>query len=120
MATDYNIYSEFDIQKHKDTFIQYMECLIDENGTVHYAVPSHVEKACRMACEKLQVTRDEITALCPREFYYAWLEWLLMQTHSVAIWYDGLCGTPNQKQKAMLRKLKLAGIYRGPIEKPNR
>lgn len=37
----YTLYSKFDIDKHAETFINYLEVIIDENGVVHYAVPSH-------------------------------------------------------------------------------
>ena len=34
----YDIYSKFDIDKHAEVFLNYLEVVIDENGIVHYAV----------------------------------------------------------------------------------
>ena len=36
---EYSVYSPFDIKKHQETFINYLEVLILEDGTVDYAVP---------------------------------------------------------------------------------
>lgn len=40
----YDIYCAFDLEKHKQTYVQYLEVVILEDGTVEYAVPSHQEK----------------------------------------------------------------------------
>lgn len=40
---EYNLYCKFDIQKHKETYKNYLEVIIDEEGSIHYAVPSHQE-----------------------------------------------------------------------------
>ena len=37
----YNVHSEFDLKKHKEKFINYLEVVIEPNGKIHYAVPSH-------------------------------------------------------------------------------
>lgn len=34
----------FDIETHKKTFIDYLEVIIRPDGTVEYAVPSHMYK----------------------------------------------------------------------------
>ncbi|GAB6761703.1 hypothetical protein [Bacillus cereus] len=34
----------FDIETHKKCFVDYLEVVIDEEGTVMYATPSHQEK----------------------------------------------------------------------------
>lgn len=36
----YDIYCAFDLEKHKQTYVQYLEVVILEDGTVEYAVPS--------------------------------------------------------------------------------
>lgn len=51
MEEEYNLYSKFDIQKHKENYINYLEVLILENGEVEYAVPSHQDKAVALACK---------------------------------------------------------------------
>ena len=40
----YDIYCAFDLEQHKQTYVQYLEVVILEDGTVEYAVPSHQEK----------------------------------------------------------------------------
>lgn len=112
----YSLHSEFDIQKHKATFTGYLEVIIDENGTVMYAVPSHQEKAIALAEEKLGKTRQEISDMCPREFYFDYLNWLLSLTGSIAVWNESVSASEiTAKQVAVLRKLKLNGLYRGKI-----
>lgn len=37
----YDVYSKFDIDKHAENFINYLEVVIDPLGVVNYAVPSH-------------------------------------------------------------------------------
>lgn len=112
----YGIYSEFDIEKHRKTFVQYLEVVIDANGKVMYAVPSHQEKCIALACKKLGVTRDELNAMCPREYYFDFMRWLCKVSGAMAVW-NGRCEywEPTVKQIGMLRRLKLAGLYEGQI-----
>lgn len=112
----YDLHSKFDIQKHKVTFAGYLEVIIDENGTVMYAVPSHQEKALALAAKKLGKTREEISDMCPREFYFDYLNWLLSLTGSVAVWDKSISAPAiTAKQIAVLRSLKLNGLYKGKI-----
>lgn len=69
MNDGYSVYSDFSVEKHKQTFIHYLEVVIDENGKIMYAVPSHQEKMISLACEKLNVTREELNTICPQEYY---------------------------------------------------
>lgn len=117
---EYNVYSKFDIQSHKETYINYLEVLILEDGRVEYAVPSHQEKALEVACKKLNKTKQEIEDMCPKEYYCDYLTWLLGITGSISVW--GNCAkhfiiykTINKKQIATLKKLKLHGLYKGDI-----
>ena len=115
----YDIYCAFDLEKHKQTYVQYLEVVILEDGTVEYAVPSHQEKLIALACQKKGVSRQELNDLCPREYYYDFLTWLCMQANAVAVWNnDCCCGRGiNRKQVATLRRLKMAGVYGGTIPK---
>lgn len=72
----YAVYSNFDAEQRKKTFIHYLEVVIDENGNIMYAVPSHQEKLISLACEKLNVTRGELNAMCPQEYYCDFTTWL--------------------------------------------
>lgn len=116
MDSGYSVYSAFDVEKHKRKYINYLEVMIHPDGTVHYAVPSHQEYAIRRGCEKLGITRDELCALTPQEFYFDWMTWLLGLSGDMAVWngqYE--CADPSKAQYATLRKLKMAGLYKGPL-----
>lgn len=114
----YDVYSEFDLEQHKKKFVHYLEVMIDRDGKVHYAVPSHQEWAIKESCKKLGMTRDELCDATPKEFYFDWMKWLLRQCDAVAVWEDFYMGEPNRKQMATLRELKMGGVFRGSISKP--
>jgi len=116
MKEKYDVYSEFDLEQHKKHFVHYLEVMIDEDGKVHYAIPSHQEWAIAKACEKLGVTRKELSDMTPKEFCFDWLNWLLMQCKAVAVWEDFyMAPAVNRKQYAALRGLKLGGVYKGKL-----
>lgn len=115
-AESYNLYSAFDADKHKATYTNYLEVVIDEKGTVLYAVPSHQEKAIAIACEKLGVTRDELYDLCTKEYYFDFARWLCIVAEVVLVWNDFcIFAKPNRKQIAVLRMLKMKGLYKGAV-----
>lgn len=105
----------FSIAIHKRTFINYLEVIIDEEGNVHYAVPSHQEWLMQMACKKLNKTENEILDNFPPEYYFDMLKWLTKITECVAVWDIGYVGSLNRSQKATLELLQLEGLYNGKI-----
>lgn len=116
----YGLRSEFNIDDHNKTFFNYFEAVIDREGKVYYAVPSHQEKVIEMVCDELFITRDELSDMCPKEYYFDFLRWMLSLTGLVAVWTDffmdagGINGVRiNDKQKEMLKELKDNGIYNG-------
>lgn len=111
----YDLYSEFDIQKHKQTFVNYLEVIIEKDGHVVYAVPSHQEKAIALACKEKGWTRKQLDDACPPEFYFDFLVWVLSLTGSVSVWDRCVMGSPNEAQKAVLKKLRNEGLYKGEI-----
>ena len=114
----YDLSSTFDIEKHKATFKDYLEVIIEADGTILYATPSHQEKAVELAGKKLRMTRQEISDMCPGEFYGDYLRWLLSLTGAAAVWNNMvLAPTPTKAQISSLRKLKMAGLYHGTIPK---
>lgn len=116
MSEKYGLHCEFDIEQHKKTFINYFEVVIDENGKVMYAVPSHQEKAIAEACKKLNITRGELITICPPEYYGDFLLWLCMKANIIAVWNEHWLGAnPTKRQIQTLKKLKLNGLYKGPI-----
>ena len=115
LSDGYSVYSEFDMDKHKQKYVHYLEVMIDEDGVVHYAVPSHQEWAIAEVCRKKHLSREEVCDSTPREFYCDWMRWLLSQCGAVAVWEGFYEGEPNRKQRAALRKLKMGGVYKGAL-----
>lgn len=54
------LYKPFDVKIHKEIFTNYLEVIINEDGSIEYAVPSHAEKVYQKYIEKYKVTREEI------------------------------------------------------------
>lgn len=116
---EYSVYSDFDLAKHKEKYVNYLEVMIDRDGKIMYAVPSHQEKAISMACDVLNVSRSRLSDMTPVEYYFDWMTWLLRQSGAMAVWNEGyICESPTRKQYAALRKLKMAGVYKGTLPKP--
>ena len=42
-SQDEILHSPFDMKTHKENFINYLEVIILENGTIEYAIPSHIK-----------------------------------------------------------------------------
>lgn len=118
MSDEYNLYCAFDIEKHKQTYIDYLEVVIDEDGTVMYAVPSHREKLIAMACAKTGMNREQLNAICPPEYYADFATWLCMVSGAVAVWNSCIVAADlTVKQIGALRRLKMAGLYHGAVPK---
>ena len=114
--TDDEIFSlPFDTERHKQNFKNYLEIIIMPNGTAEYAVPSHQEKLITIACRQKNITRDELNAMCPREYYCDFLTWLCMITGCVSVWDNFFFGHPNALQKAMLKELSDNRLYTGKL-----
>lgn len=105
----------FDIETHKKNFIDYLEVIVSEDGTVMYAVPSHQQKLIAIACKKLNVTTDELNDMCPPEYYFDFDKWLCKITNCVALWNQFMVGVPNEAQTESIKSLIDAGLYRGAI-----
>lgn len=112
----YTVYSEFDLEQHKKTFIHYLEVVIDENGKIMYAVPSHQEKMISLSRDKLNVTREELNAMCPQEYYFDFMTWLCKISGACAVWEKFVqCDKLTEQQIRALQMLKENGLYLGEI-----
>ena len=89
--------------------------MIESNGHVLYAVPSHQELAIKLACAEKNMTRQELSDFCPQSHYGDFMEWLLGITGAIAVWNDFYVGEPNDAQKQKLHEMKCAGIYKGKV-----
>ena len=105
--------SPFDLETHKKTFIAYLEVIIDSEGNVMYAVPSHQQAMIRIATEKLNVTKERLFEMYDSSWFDT-IEWLSGITGCISVWFDNYVGEPNEKQLDVLRKFRDEGIYVGP------
>jgi len=113
---DQTLHSPFDIETHKNVFVNYLEVIIDQEGVVHYAVPSHQEWLINKAIVVLGLSsREELYDECPDEYALSPMEWLTEVTGCVSVWDDHFIGNPTNKQIKTMRELKDASIYRGEI-----
>ena len=55
----------FDYETYKKNFINYLEVIINKDGTVEYAVPSHQQKLLNLYCKNHNVTMEELWNLIP-------------------------------------------------------
>lgn len=111
--------SPFSIEQHKRTFTDYLEVMIDVDGVVHYAVPSHQEFLIKKAMERNHWTRTQLEDSCPQEMRGRFLEWLIDQSGGyIPVWQNFVLNySLNVKQVATLKRLKLAGLFHGKIPK---
>lgn len=107
------LHSPFDIETHKKAFVNYLEIIIREDGTVEYAVPSHSEKLIRIAMEKMGISRKELYALCPIEYCCDVCKWLCSITGCIAVWTNCYTGSPNPAQQKTLKLLTQNHLYTG-------
>ena len=82
----YDLHSPFDIQKHKETYINYLEVVIFPDGHIEYAVPSHQEKLIAICMKELGVSRYELERMCPKEYYFDFQVWLCNMCGCVSVW----------------------------------
>lgn len=114
----YDVHSKFDIEQHKKTYPYYTEVVIHPDGEIEYAVPSHQEKLISICMRNLNVTRDELNNMCPKEFHADFNQWLCNVSHRVSVWYE--CSMyPSDgitiQQKGALQMLKANGCYVGKV-----
>lgn len=115
MDTFIVLHSPFSIEAHKKTFKGYLEVVILENGTIEYAVPSHVQKLTAICCKKLDISAQQLDTMCPPEYYGNYAEWLCMMSKAVSVWDNFIIGDCNASQVASLAELKRHGLYVGVI-----
>lgn len=105
---DETIHGSFDIEKHKKVFIEYLECVITEDGVIHYAVPSHGEFLIKLEMEKRSMTRDEFMELAIRNLWAP--EDLALDMHAIMTWSGRIFGKPNEAQEKTLQFLRDHGV----------
>lgn len=118
------LHSPFNVKTHKETFTNYLEVVILADGTVEYAVPSHVKKLEKLVCEKYKFKWDNDTfGSIQLQAYYMqlnlclgnWLEWLIEESGAVCVWNSYYIGVLNDAQRNTLIMLTEEGVYYGKI-----
>lgn len=115
MNRAYDLNSKFDIEKHKQKFVHYLEVIIDNTGAVHYAIPSHQEFLIKYICDRDNITRQELDDKCPPEYYFDFITWLCKEANCLSVWENFYYGIPNAVQLNTLKQLKKYQLYLGKI-----
>ena len=112
---EYGVYSPFDLEKHKEIFQNYLEVIIEPNGAVHYAVPSHQEFLIKYICDKGQITRDQLNNLCPESYYGDFVRWLCMVSGCISVYEKFYVAGDDltYQQHKIMKELYNAGVYKG-------
>ena len=99
----------FNVRIHKETFINYLEVIINPDGTIEYAVPSHIEKVYEKYMEKHKCTREEIY----KKFIFP-ID-VATEMKIMLVWNNSIeCNfNPTLEQLASLLMLKKEGLYYG-------
>jgi hypothetical protein len=108
------LHSPFDLDTHKATFVDYLEVCVSADGVIHYAVPSHTAFVENYLAEHLHKTVQDVRALCPREQYCDYAQWLCNTSGCIMLW-DNHIIHPNEctaKQVLTLHTLIKQGLYR--------
>ncbi len=93
----YGLHSAFDLELHKENFIDYLEVIILVDGTVVYAVPCHIEKLCEIYGKSKEEIQNEMS------IYDSPINYMLDRTKCVAVWSVGyMTKWINSKQQETL------------------
>ena len=104
--------SKFDVRVHKNSFINYLEVIIRPDGTVEYAVPSHMMKLASIYGKSMdQIFEEYSNDKCGLDP----VEWLCDKTGCISVWSEGYTGKANRVQKNALWFLHYNGVYEGMI-----
>ena len=100
------LHSPFDIKPHKETFINYLEVIINEDGSIEYAVPSHIEKVYQKYMDKYKVSRQYIYE------NFAFPYDVATKLKIIMVWSDRIeCDfNPSKEQLETLLFLKQQGV----------
>lgn len=113
--TTYGVHSKFDIEQHKKNFVDYLEVVILEDGTIEYAVPSHQQKLLRLTANMKGMSEREVSDLCPASMYCDFDKWLSQECKAIPVWNGFYMGNPNEAQFETLKTLKLERLYQGAL-----
>lgn len=108
--------SPFNVEVHKETFINYLEVVILEDGSIEYAVPSHQLKVTDIIAAQRNITRKDVFDICPPEYYLDFNFWLCKEAKAIMVWNRFFIGKPNNAQIQTLLMLMEEKLYHGGID----
>ena len=96
----------FDFETHKKNFVDYLEIMIDPQGTIHYAIPSHIQYLMTEYMNQYNYSSEnEAWKSIPEEYSFDAIGYLTDKTGYVAVWNNFYVGKPNKYQKQAILKL---------------
>ena len=111
---EYNVYSEFDMDKHKEKYINYLEIVIERNGKIHYAVPSHIKRLERLMMEMYHMTYNEIYSMynndSDSDSFMEYVYWLMDKTGAITVYNNMYRGKANRVQLSVMKQLVDRGV----------
>lgn len=101
----------------ENTMYGEFEVMIDPEGNIVKALPSHQEFLIMKSMILHGYSRELLMAACPPAYYYDFMRWLIpMSGGWIPVWNIGVMDYPvTKKQLAALKKLKVMGFYRGKL-----
>ena len=104
----------FSIERHKKTFVNYTELVIDKDGNIMYATPSHERKM-------MSIILQNNPEMCERDLMqeaeesgglYDWINWLMRKSECMCIYTCGIAyaDPSTQKQMEKVKQLVDAGL----------
>ena len=99
----------FDYKTHRKNFINYLEVIINKDGTIEYAVPSHQQKLLNLYCKNHNITMEKLWNIIPIEESPE--SWIIFNEGVISVWYDFIIRPEyiTEEQKNTLHKLKETG-----------
>ena len=110
----YDLSCDFNMELHKKTYIHYLEVVIDPDGVIHYAVPSHQEYLIAECMKKMNWSRQELSDACPEEYYGDFVTWLCKISGCISVWENFIqFWEINDVQFITLKELQKEDLYLG-------
>ena len=106
----------FSIERHKKTFINYMEAIIDSDGVVYYAIPSHERKLMEIVLKQNpEMCMKDLENEAEKNAYLdGWAEYLMRKSGCICIYTKGYM-TPRNYQMSDAQKQKLGELIKAQL-----
>lgn len=93
------------IKKHKETYINYFECLLSPAGVLTYARPSHQMALVKIYCTQENITEEQLWDLM--DVWESPIHWIIQRTGYMSLWSDGYIAPKEltKEQKKVFRRL---------------